>query len=232
MDDPYAFSIMLALKKSFQDFRELDESKGSRYSEWFVTTRDGHSAITKAIDLNMLESRRNNYLAAVFRSSPKSLGLAFADHTTGEFRAAEFSSHDELLDELSRLQPAELLHSDDQTGDFAALHGATALEPWPFLLDQARHLLLDHFKVQSLDGFGLADLTSATCAAGAILHYLRDVLRRNISHLRRLQRATSDHTVIIDAASRANLDLVSHRNGHEHSLLAALDRTINGILTK
>ena len=177
------------------------------------------------IDLNMLESRRNNYLAAVFRSSPKSLGLAFADHTTGEFRAAEFSCLDELLDELSRLQPAELLHSEDQTGEFAALHGATALEPWPFLLDQARHLLLDHFKVQSLDGFGLADLTAATCAAGAILHYLRDILRRNISHLRRLQRATSDHTVIIDAASRANLDLVSHRNGHEHSLLAALDRT-------
>lgn len=56
MEDPYAFSIMLALKKSFQDFRELDESKGSRYSEWFVTTRDGHSAITKAIDLNMLDA--------------------------------------------------------------------------------------------------------------------------------------------------------------------------------
>ena len=56
MEDPYAFSIMLALKKSFKDFRELDESKGSRYSEWFVTTRDGHSAITKAIDLNMLDA--------------------------------------------------------------------------------------------------------------------------------------------------------------------------------
>jgi len=56
MEDPYAFSIMLALKTSFEDFRELDEKNASRYSEWFVTTRDGHSAITKAIELNMLDA--------------------------------------------------------------------------------------------------------------------------------------------------------------------------------
>jgi DNA mismatch repair protein MutS len=176
------------------------------------------------IDLNMLESRRNNYLAAVFRG-PKALGLAFVDHTTGEFRVAEFADIAELLDELGRLQPAEVLHAEDQTPEFGALKGATALEPWPFLYDQAHHLLLEHFKVQSLDGFGCAGMRAAASAAGAILYYIRDVLRRNVSHMRRLQAAENDKTVVIDAASRANLDLVSHRSGTEHTLLAALDRT-------
>jgi DNA mismatch repair protein MutS len=177
------------------------------------------------IDLNMLESRRNNYLAAVFRSSAKSLGLAFVDHTTGEFRISEFTDITELVDELGRLQPAELLYSDEQTGEFGALKAATALEPWPFLYDQAHHLLLEHFKVQSLDGFGCAGMKAGASAAGAILYYLRDVLRRNVQHLRKLQRSGNEKTVLIDAASRANLDLVSHRSGQEHTLLAALDRT-------
>lgn len=177
------------------------------------------------IDLNMLESRRNNYLAAVYRSSAKSLGLAFVDHTTGEFRVVEFTELSELIDELGRLQPAEVLHSDEQTGEFGALKGATALEPWPFLYDQAHHLLLEHFKVQSLDGFGCAGMKPAASAAGAILYYIRDVLRRNVAHIRRLQAAGNDKTVVIDAASRANLDLVSNRNGQEHTLLSAMDRT-------
>jgi DNA mismatch repair protein MutS len=177
------------------------------------------------IDLNMLESRRNNYLAAVYRSSPKLLGLAVVDHTTGEFRVAEFAESAELDDELGRLQPAEVIHADEQTEEFGAIKGATAVEAWPFLYDQAHHFLLDHFKVQSLDGFGCGGMKAAPCAAGAILFYLRDVLRRNTAHIRRMQRAANDKCVIIDAASRANLDLVSHRSGQEHTLLAALDRT-------
>ena len=177
------------------------------------------------IDLNMLESRRNNYLAAAFRSSAKLLGLAFVDHTTGEFRVAEYADISELMDEIGRLQPAELLHPDDQTGEFGALKGATALEPWPFLYDQAHHLLLEHFKVQSLDGFGCAGMKAAASAAGAILYYIRDVLRRNVTHIRRMQAAGNEKSVIIDAASRANLDLVSHRSGAENTLLYALDRT-------
>jgi DNA mismatch repair protein MutS len=177
------------------------------------------------IDLNMLESRRNNYLAAVFRSSPKVLGLAFIDHTTGEFRVSEFAGISELLDELGRLQPAEMLYADDQTPEFGALKGATALEVWPFMYDQAHHLLLEHFKVQSLDGFGCAGMRAAASAAGAILYYIRDVLRRSVAHVRRMQAAGNEKTVIIDAASRANLDLVSHRSGLENTLLYALDRT-------
>ncbi|HEX2748268.1 MAG TPA: DNA mismatch repair protein MutS, partial [Verrucomicrobiales bacterium] len=177
------------------------------------------------IDLNMLESRRNNYLAAVYRSGPRVLGLAFVDHTTGEFRVAEFVDVSELLDELGRLQPAELLYPDDQTPEFGALKGATSLEVWPFMFDQAHHLLLEHFKVQSLDGFGCGAMRAAACAAGAVMHYIRDVLRRNVSHIRRMQAAGNDRTVVIDAASRANLDLVSHRGGMENTLLYALDRT-------
>ena len=117
------------------------------------------------IDLNMLESRRNNYLAAVYRSSAKSLGLAFVDHTTGEFRVVEFTELSELIDELGRLQPAEVLHSDEQTGEFGALKGATALEPWPFLYDQAHHLLLaQFFNGIDINAFGIYGYVQEFCA--------------------------------------------------------------------
>ena len=177
------------------------------------------------IDMNMLDTRRNNYVAAAYRSSAKLLGLACVDLTTGECRLAEFGDIAELVDEIGRLHPAETLHSDEQTGEFAALKGATVIEPWPFHYDQAHHLLLEHFKVQSLDGFGCGGMKAAASCAGAILYYLRDVLRRNVAHIRRIQRAENDKVVLIDAASRANLDLVTSRSGQEHTLLSALDRT-------
>ena len=175
-------------------------------------------------DQNMLESRRNNYLAAVYKSGSR-YGLAWLDHTTGEFRLSEFSEAAEMLDEVGRVAPVELLHSEEQMGDFGALPGASPLEPWPFLFDQAQHSLLEHFKVQSLDGFGCGESRAGVSAAGAILHYVKEVLRRSLDHIRRLQTCDSGDTVLIDAASRSNLDLVSHRSGNEHTLLSALDRT-------
>lgn len=176
------------------------------------------------IDLNMLESRRNNYLAAVFQEK-NCFGLAYLDHSTGEFRLAEFPRVEGLMEALGRVQPVEILVSEEQFGTFQSLKGAVPLEPWPFLHDQAHHALLTHFKTHSLDGFGCAGFRAALCAAGAVLHYLREVLRRSVDHIRRLQTSHDDSIMLIDAASRANLDLVQHRGGQEHTLLGALDRT-------
>ena len=124
-------------------------------------------------DLNLLEPARPNYLAAVFRAG-KRLGLAYVDHTTGDFRVTEFGegelsrNGEDLRDELARIKPAELLISDEQVEEevFADLEGAQNFDGYAFLTDQARHCLRDHFRVQSLDGFGCAGMEAGVGAAG------------------------------------------------------------------
>ena len=178
-------------------------------------------------DLNLLESDRPNYLAAVYREGRR-LGLAFVDHTTGEFQVAEFADAASLADELERIQASELLYHEDQHELLAQLGepaNALACEGYLFLHEQAHHSLTDHFKVQSLDGFGCSALQAAVCAAGAILQYLQFQMRRSVAHIRRLRVAADGECVLIDAASQSHLELVNARGGGQHSLLSALDRT-------
>jgi DNA mismatch repair protein MutS len=175
-------------------------------------------------DMSLLDDSRHSYLAAVFQHG-KSFGLACADHTTGEFTVAEFTDAGHLRDELARICPAETLISDEQVKDFGSVPACLAYDGYAFLPDQAVHLLREHFKVRSLDGFGCSGMPASVCAAGAILHYLTYQLRRSCEHLRTLAvRHAADH-VLIDTASQRNLDLVDSRSGREHTLLGALDRT-------
>ena len=178
-------------------------------------------------DLNLLDSNRPNYLAAVFREGKK-LGLAYVDHTTGEFEVAEFKDTIELADELERLQASELLYSETQRDVIDALGNPSSAQPiesYLFLLDQAQHSLTQHFKVQSLDGFGCIGMNAAICAAGCILQYLQFQLRRSVDHIQRLRVGQTNDCVLIDAASQSHLELVSARGGSAHTLLSALDRT-------
>lgn len=178
-------------------------------------------------DLNLLDSGRANYLAAIHREGKK-IGLAYVDHTTGEFEVAEFKDVTELTDELERLQPSELLFNDEQ-GDLIEALGkpayALGVEGYLFLLDQAQHSLTQHFKVQSLDGFGCQGLHSSICAAGAILQYLQFQLRRSVDHIRRLRVGQTGECVLIDASSQLHLELVTARGGAQHTLLSSLDCT-------
>lgn len=178
-------------------------------------------------DLNLLDSNRPNYLAAVYREGKK-FGLAYVDHTTGEFEVAEFKDTTELADELERIQASEILFSDDQREVIDALGApacAQSTESYLFLLDQAQHSLTQHFKVQSLDGFGCTGMNAAICAAGCILQYLQFQLRRSVDHIQRLRVGQTNDVVLIDAASQSHLELVSARGGNAHTLLSALDRT-------
>ena len=176
-------------------------------------------------DLNLLDSTRPNYLAAVYRAKGR-YGLAFAEHSTGEFRLTEFTDRSALEDELARIRPSELLFSEEQAADFDLLPAALAYDAYPFLHEQAEYTLKKHFKVQSLDGYGCAGLLPAVGAAGAVVHYIETQLRRSVSHLRSLQAYRTESHLLIDAASQANLDLVTSRSGGtKASLIGALDRT-------
>ena len=179
-------------------------------------------------DLNLLDSGRSNYLAAIFRDGKKKLGIAYVDHTTGEFEVGEFATPSELMDELERLQPSELIWNEEQEDLFKAVGKPVCglrCEGYLFLHDQAIYSLTQHFQVQSLDGFGCTGMHPAICAAGAILQYLQFQLRRSVDHIKRLRVAQPGECVLIDAASQSHLELVTSRAGSQHTLLSALDRT-------
>ena len=178
-------------------------------------------------DGRFLDANKPHYLAAVYREGKK-FGLAYVDHTTGEFEIAEFDSQGALLDELTRISPSELLHAEDQMELLSALgspKSAQVCESYFFLFDQATHGLTQHFKVQSLDGYGCGHLSAAVCAAGAILQYLQYQLRKDVSHIKRLRVAAPQDGVWVDAASQSHLELVWSRSGAEHTLLHTLNRT-------
>ena len=191
-----------------------------------LTTREISQVISAGTvdDMAMLEADRPLYLAAVFEEG-KRLGLAYVDHTTGVFRLTEFGDARALEDELASIGAAEVLFSSEQASTFGRLPAAQVHDGYAFLYDQAFFTLREHFKVQSLDGFGCAGMRAAVGAAGAILHYLKHSLQRTVDHLRRLQPYQTGSFVVLDSAAQQHLDLVHSRAGKEATLLGALDRT-------
>jgi DNA mismatch repair protein MutS len=177
-------------------------------------------------DFQLLEARQNNFLAAVNQDENR-FGLALVDVSTGEFRVAELVSEPGIQDELARFMPAEIIVAD--TADFR-LPRALRYDGYAFEAGQATEFLRDHFKVQSLDGFGCAAMPAAIGAAGAAIHYLKHQLRRSIDHIRRIGVFLTDESVALDLATQQNLELVSSRSGmRDTSLLRVLDRTVTAM---
>ncbi|MBN8249360.1 MAG: DNA mismatch repair protein MutS, partial [Verrucomicrobia bacterium] len=198
-------------------------------------------------DERLLQADRNNFLAAACAQGA-AYGLACVDLTTGDFRVTETEDPRTLTAELDRLRPAEILVPADDSALRVLLGGGTgepaepgvaprgagamqfvAHEDWTFQPETAVFTLRDHFRVASLDGFGLRGRTAATGAAGAILHYLVHQLRRDVTHLTRLTSyQTSDH-LILDATSLRNLEILEplHRDAARHlTLFGAMNRTV------
>ncbi len=176
-------------------------------------------------DLDLLESKRANYLGAIYVEGGK-FGFAYADLSTGQFQLTQLQDRQALLDDLVRVSPSELLVSDEQQHDFDQVARVLGYDSYAFLPEQAVFTLCEHFKVKSLDGFGCAQMPQAVAAAGAIVHYLRHQLRRKIDHLTSLRCDAPADYVALDAATQTNLELIESRSTRDTSLLAVLDRTI------
>jgi DNA mismatch repair protein MutS len=176
-------------------------------------------------DLDLLEAKRANYLAAVYTDGDV-FGLAYADLTTGEFRLTQLQDRQALLDELARVSPSELIISSEQKEHLRQIDQALEYDSYAFLPEQAIFTLCEHFKTKSLDGFGCGEMLLAVAAAGAIVHYLKHQLRRNIGHLTSLRCDAPAEYVMLDAATQTNLELVESRGTRSTSLLSILDRTI------
>jgi DNA mismatch repair protein MutS len=177
-------------------------------------------------DLQMLDSSRNNFLAAIHPDAKHGYGFAFIDLSTGEFRVTQLSNSHELHDELARVQPSEILIAESARHEFESLKGLVSKDAYAFLHDQAYHTLREQFGVQSLHGFGCEEIPLGVCAAGAIVHYLRHELRRTLGHVSKLSTYHRAQYMLLDSTTQANLELVESRGGGRNtSLLGALDRT-------
>jgi DNA mismatch repair protein MutS len=182
----------------------------------------------------ILDAARNNYLAALFRPPQGPRGLALFDLSTGDFSVEELAGDDALRDTLRRQAPSECLVAAGQHADpslaallrDAAIPAVTDVEDWTFQHDVARDELRRHFQVHSLDGFGCEGRPALIGAAGALLHHVRDELRRPVSHVRSLQIRQAGDCLMLDEATCANLDLVPLRGRPAAAtLLGVLDNT-------
>ena len=179
---------------------------------------------------NLLEHKRNNFLAAVAPDAGGSrFGVAFTDISTGEFLAAEGDAAylDKLLENFA---PAEVVLPKGHQRDFRARFGeryyAYPLEDWIFADSYGRGKLLEHFRTASLKGFGIEEAGLAQGAAGAILHYLAQTNNSRLSHLATLRRLLPDHAVWLDRFTVRNLELVAPATPGGLALVDVLDATI------
>src|SRR3990170_145835 len=199
-----------------------------------VVKRDVVRVVTPgtATDSQNLDAKSNSFLMAIHRADGK-FGLAFLDLTTGEFLVTELSDIQSLKDEIGRLEPKEVIVSegDEELVAFLkdALEGVVIkhLPPDRFDHDRAFRSITEHFKVISLDGFGLSGLKAATSAAGAILYYIKDTQKVETLPISGIKRYSLDDYLFIDDSARRNLELASNlqNGGKKGSLLGLMDET-------
>jgi DNA mismatch repair protein MutS len=175
-------------------------------------------------DEALLEDRQENLIAAIHQDN-EVFGLAILDMTSGRFNILQLNSTEALLGELERLRPAELLINEQTDSElFNSLHTSiTQQPPWLFEVDYARRLLCEQLGTNDLSGFGCDELEQAICAAGSLLHYVRETQRSILPHIHSLHLEQREDSIILDAATRRNLEL-------EHSLSNHPDNTLAGIL--
>ena len=175
----------------------------------------------------LLEDRKDNLLVAISLIDKK-YGIASLDVTSGRFILQEVHSEDQLLSELSRLKPAELLFSEDWSlpQNIQQRTGLCRRPPWHFDQDSARQRVLAQFKTLDLKGFGCDDMSVAVAAAGALLQYVKDTQQSALPHIQGISTESSADSILLDAATRRNLELDYHPSGQiELTLLGVLDKT-------
>jgi len=178
----------------------------------------------------LLEERQDNLLVAIYYS--KVYGIACLDLSSGRFVLQQVNSTDELLSEIERLNPAELLFNEEWSlpAVLKERKGLTRRPPWHFEETSATQLILKQFKTHDLKGFGCEHLSSAVSAAGCLLQYVKDTQQSALPHIQGIRVESSDDSILLDASSRRNLELDYHPSGQlRFTLFGVLDKTITGM---
>ena len=175
---------------------------------------------------NLLVDQRSNYLAAV-RNHGERAGIAWIELSTGSFQVCE-CSQSEAEDELARLDPAEILLSEDMENDLSLLRGSKTRRPaYDFARDAALRSLNEFFGTNNLEGFGVQAMSEAIGAAGALIAYLKETQFGSLPHIRKIEVYRRDAQMILDRATRASLELVEtlRGDGQGTPLLKIIDET-------
>lgn len=178
-------------------------------------------------DEAFLDERKDNLLMAVTMSE-NAYGLAVLNISSGYFSILEVPDEEALLSEIERLSPAEILCNDNQPWpqNIAKRSGTLMRPPWDFDYQTAEELLTRQFQTKDLKGFGCAHLTTAIQAAGCLMQYAKETQRTALPHIRSISQENREESVVLDAASRRNLELtINLSGGREHTLIDVIDNT-------
>ncbi|MBC5756303.1 DNA mismatch repair protein MutS [Blautia sp. BX19] len=201
-----------------------------------IVKREVTRVVTPGTNLNMqeLDEGKNNYLMVIVCVGDH-FGVSTADITTGDCYVTEIDEERKLWDEINKFLPAEIICNDaflvsgvDVDDLRNRLHiSVFALESWYFGDDLCKQTLLEHFKISSLEGLGLADYDSGVIAAGSLFRYLLDTQKNTMEHMNKIIPYTTDRYMVIDSSSRRNLELVEtlREKQKRGSLLWVLDKT-------
>ncbi len=159
---------------------------------------------------NLLADRQENITAAAYQSDNK-IGFATLEISSGRFNGYEVENREKLANELLRLNAAEILVAVDQSGLFDS-NQETEISDWYFDTTHANQALCQTFETQNLDAFGADDFAIATCAAGALIRYIKDLHGEATPHIQGIKYQHRDNHVIIDTVSRKNLEIDSVQN--------------------
>ncbi|AXT71804.1 DNA mismatch repair protein MutS [Vibrio sp. dhg] len=174
-------------------------------------------------DEALLSERLDNLIAAIYHHNGK-FGYATLDVTSGRFQLTEPETEEAMAAELQRTAPRELLFPED----FEPVHlmssrnGNRRRPVWEFELDTAKQQLNQQFGTKDLIGFGVEHAALGLCAAGCLIQYVKDTQRTALPHIRSLTFDRQDHSVILDAATRRNLEITQNLAGSTDNTLAAV----------
>ena len=195
-----------------------------------IVERDVTEIMTPGVTLSdkLLDHKRNNYICAIHQTG-STMGVAFADISTGEFALTQVEAHG-LRELLQSIQPAEILLPNklkNKVPDALKDYVITHIDDWIFEGDYGYNLLTEHFKTHSLKGFGVEDLSVAHIAAGAMLHYFHETQKSSLGHIKRLYAFENSDYMMLDPSTKRNLELISsmQEGGTEGTLISIFDET-------
>lgn len=196
-----------------------------------IVKRGVTELVTPGVSLNdeVLQSKKNNFLAAVYFGK-KNIGISFLDISTGEFITSQGDR--EYIDKLlQNFGPSEVLIQKNLKNTFPEHFGTRfytfPLEDWVFQKDASMEILLQHFKVISLKGFGIDDLAEGIVSAGAVMHYLSETQHHKLEHISSIQRLIEGDYVWMDRFTIRNLELYTSSASGAVTLLDVIDSTIS-----
>jgi DNA mismatch repair protein MutS len=206
-----------------------------------IVKRDVVRVVTPGlvVDTETLRPNENNFLMAIVPVSEDRFGVALVDITTGEFKVTETRGELGIRSEVTAFQPSEIVLPEGESGaslqqqlrDLVAERMLSFVPEWVIALDRCQEVLGAFYQTASLESFGCAEMPGAIAAAGAVLHYLDETQKGRLNHLQRLTTYHNNEFMVLDDATRRNLELVAtlSEGSRKGSLLGVLDRTVTAM---